>query len=210
MSEIKEQIAKLMAKSPTGLRFDDIRREGIAIESLVRYELKEMETCGYVKRTGANATTRYELTISGRMMFVIGNDDNEKSPEKSSIDTTGTSLITEECTLESDRINPIQESALHDFEKHLDVVSDEADPTPVTSDKIENIIIKDLNPKNFVIRKAVDDAAAIIISHYESQITPPRVIDNIETKIALLSDMAEQSNSQRANVIKMIILDLQS
>lgn len=67
---VKEQIAKLLAKSQTGLRFEEIRRAVPENESVVRFELKEMQTRGYIQKTGATASTRYELTPQGRLMFV--------------------------------------------------------------------------------------------------------------------------------------------
>ena len=130
---------------------------------------------------------------------------------ETSVEIAEPAPIVEESPLEqkhkSNTAEKIDEIEAKPYPFVVDSQVDEVDIKPIVDDKSE---IKDLNPKNWAVRKAIDDAAQIIISHYESQIIPPRIIDNIETKIALLTDMVEQSNNQRAKVFNMIIEDLRS
>lgn len=208
---IKKQILKELSKNKSGLTNFELSEKLGLTKQQVNDSLRESSLDAYVLKGESLGVEGINYSITSKGLSYSKSQKGEKSPlaqpEKAPVETVKPAPIVVESALESDRINPIQESALHDFEKHLDVVSDEPYPTPVTSDKIENVIIKDLNPKNFVIRKAVDDAAEIIISHYESLITK-REIDNFDYKIATLESLADIYNPKISATLREIAADL--
>ena len=180
----KEQIARAMSASNTGLRFEEIRKLGIANEAIVRHEIKEMESHGYVKRTGSAATTRYELTMSGRMMFIIGNDEiTLTKSEKAHVETVEAAPI-------------VEESVLEQIEN--EVVTEEITATEIPINKMEL--------ETFDVFQLTDNLASSFIKLIQSK--QAKSIENIDYKIATLESLADIYNPKISATLREIAIDL--
>lgn len=180
----KDRIARAMSASSTGLRFEEIRKLSIANEAIIRHEIKEMESRGYVKRTGSAATTRYELTMSGRMMFIIGNDESPLTQnEKTLVETVEVTPITEEIDL---------------TQTEIEVVTEEITATEIPINKMEL--------ETFDVFQLTDNLASSFIKLIQSR--QAKSIDNIDYKIATLESLADIYNPKISATLREIAADL--
>ena len=202
MASIRQNIAKALIT--TTLTDHEISDDLQLKPSVIRMELSEMENEGiavkgeYLEGEGQLwAITEKGIALFASKEAVVEIKKRVAKVKKTAAKPKGLPL------------SELKSVALADKSKTVcvEVVSDEPGTTPVVSDKIENVIIKDLNPQNFAIHKAINNAVEIIISHYEPLITK-REIYNFDYKIATLEALADTHNSKIGATLREIASDL--
>jgi len=215
---IKKQILKELAKNKSGLTNFELSEKLGLTRGQVSDSLRESSVTNYVTKGENLGAEGINYTISNSGLAYLKRN-GEKSPlaqaEKTPVETVEAApivvesvlpqienepVIKESLTTEienvASRMNPIQESALHDFEKHLDV-----------KNNVPGNVL--LNPELFELVKTIDENNARIYELFTKK--PKKIIFNRENKINELHKLCGSGvlNNSTVVILNEIIGDLQ-
>lgn len=198
---ICEQIARILSASPTGLRFEDIRHAATENESIVRFELKEMQSRGYVQKTGVTISTRYNLTPQGRLMFIANSEESiveefiaEQKPKSNTAEKID-EVNSESCNCEIDNGMTWCKSN-ENCRLPTPSAEIETKPYPFVTDSVIEDFETRIPQKNFFTE--LDDDSVFSPQHYNQG-----SIECIEALRACMSE-SEYQGFLRGNAIKYL------
>ena len=226
MSDIRQKIVKALIATKLGLTTREVSEELTMKVQVVNGSLGQMAVSGFVDRgeyiEGEGQiwkVTELGITEYGNKKDVESLlTQNEKMPvetvepmpiiEESALEqienepvikeslTTEIETVATEIETVATRMNPIQESALHDFEKHLDV-----------KNNVPGNVL--LNPELFELVKTIDENNAKIYELFTKK--PKKIIFNRENKINELHKLCGSGvlNNSTVVILNEIIGDLQ-
>ena len=226
MSDIRQKIVKALIATKLGLTTREVAEELTMKVQVVNGSLGQMVVSGFVDRGEYIEGEGQIWKVTELGITEYGNKKDVESlltqNEKMPVETVEPAPIVEESPLEqivnepvikesltteietvateietvATRMNPIQESALHDFEKHLDV-----------KNNVPGNVL--LNPELFELVKTIDENNAKIYELFTKK--PKKIIFNRENKINELHKLCGSGvlNNSTVVILNEIIGDLQ-
>lgn len=219
MSDIRQKIVKALIATKLGLTTREVAEELTMKVQVVNGSLGQMVVSGFVDRGEYIEGEGQIWKVTELGITEYGNKKDVESlltqNEKMPVETVEPMPIVEESALEqienepvikesltteietvATRMNPIQESALHDFEKHLDV-----------KNNVPGNVL--LNPELFELVKTIDENNAKIYELFTKK--PKKIIFNRENKINELHKLCGSGvlNNSTVVILNEIIGDLQ-